>query len=227
MKINYKPFGDSALLLEWEQKIDEAINRQVIQLSEAIIAASISGFRYTIPAYCSLTVGFDPKTLSFDLLCQEVQKLASNLIIEKRTSFRNLKIPVCYEPPYALDFDDLSLQTGLSSSEIITLHTSSVFRVYMLGFIPGFAYMGKLPNALFCTRKTTPRKKVPPLSVGLAGFQTGIYPSAAPGGWQIIGRTPQPVFDNTKSDPILFRAGDQVQFYAIDAAEFERLEQKQ
>jgi inhibitor of KinA len=223
--MNIHPYGDCALLINFEQRIAPEINARVIDLNEAIDSAGLPGITFCIPAYCSLTVGYDPMVVRFETLREQITVLAQGGAIgtEYRSS-RQLKIPVCYEQPYALDFTDVSRQNGLSREEIIALHTATKFRVYMLGFLPGFAYMGRLPEALFCSRKTTPRLRVPAQSVGLAGFQTGIYPTEAPGGWQIIGRTPLKVFDGAQEDPFLFRPGDEVVFEAISAAEFERIE---
>lgn len=219
------PYGDCALLVNFEQQIDPEINARVIALNEAIGAAGLSGITFCIPAYCSLMVGYDPAAAQFEILREQIVTLARDSArTSDRSPARRLKIPVCYEEPYAMDFEDLCRQTSRSREEIIGLHTSAVFRVYMLGFLPGFAYMGRLPEALVCARKTTPRVRVPARSVGLAGHQTGIYPSDAPGGWQIIGRTPLRVFDGAKENPFLFQPGDEVVFESIPAEAFERME---
>ena len=223
--IDIHPYGDSALLVNFEQRIAPEINARVLDLDEAIDSAGLPGIAFRIPAYCSLTVGYDPMVVPFETLREQIAALARSVATagEQRPS-RKLKIPACYEEPYALDIEDVSRQTGLSRQEIIDLHTGTKFRVYMLGFLPGFAYMGRLQEVLACSRKATPRVRVPAQSVGLAGFQTGIYPSEAPGGWQIIGRTPLRVFDGAKEDPFFFRPGDEVAFEAISAKEFEGME---
>ena len=222
-----QPYGDSALLINFEQRIAPEINKAVIQLARTIEALPFSGIQYTIPAYCSLTVGFNPLEISYKRLCETIQESGNpKESQEEIAAQRTLKIPVCYTSVYAPDIEELALSLSLSPAEIIRQHTSVIYRVYMLGFIPGFAYMGRLPKALYCSRKAIPRTKVPAQSVGLAGFQTGIYPAEAPGGWQLIGRTPIPVFDGNKIDPFLFRAGDQVQFYAIAPEEFLALEEQ-
>jgi inhibitor of KinA len=219
--IQFHAFGDRALLINFEQKIDPGINAAVIALEQAIEAAAIPGITFCIPAYCSLTVGYDPAVLSYQNICTQIRTLMTDNRSKKDLpSSRKLEIPVCYEEPYSLDFPDLTQQTGLSREEIIEFHTSIPFRVYMLGFLPGFAYMGRLPDALFCSRKKTPRLRVPAQSVGLAGFQTGIYPSEAPGGWRIIGRTPWKIFDGGKEDPFLLRPGDEVVFVAITKQDY-------
>ncbi len=213
--MTFHPFGDSALLINFEQKIEEAINAKVIALAEAIEAAAIPGLTFLTPAYCSLTVGYDPLKIGFGEFCQKIKPLAESLsghfAIKKN---RVLEIPVNYAEPHCLDMAEVVQQTGLSASEIIERHTSIEYRVYMMGFLPGFVYLGSLPEQLYCTRKAKPRLRVPARSVGLAGQQTGIYPSEAPGGWQIIGRTPVNIFDGKKDNPFYFQAGDIVKFYA-------------
>lgn len=222
--INILRYGDQALLINFEQKIEEKINEQVIELKVAIEQKDLKGFRYLIPAYCSLTLAYNPFLTDFDTLEKEIHEIALGMSHAnvKRTS-RNLIVPVCYDKGYALDFEEVMEQTGFSREKIIELHTQHKFRVFMLGFMPGFTYMGKLPPSLFCKRKKTPRLKVPGGSVGLAGFQTGIYPSELPGGWQIIGRTPLPLFDPYAEKPFLFQAGDRVGFTSISPGEYEKL----
>lgn len=223
--MTFHPYGDSAVLINFEQKIEEDINTRVIALYQALQAASIPGITFYIPAYCSLTLGYDRQYTDYTTLQQKIALIAQNL--PGTATYQNsrlLHIPVCYDDTFALDMKEVMQQTGLSKEEIITLHTSTPFRVYMLGFLPGFAYMGKLPEALHCRRKTTPRVSVPMLSVGLAGYQTGIYPSDSPGGWQIIGKTPIPLFDGSKKQPFLCATGDRIKFRSVSPATFKYIE---
>lgn len=206
-------YGDNALLINFTQSIDTGINAQVITLQNVLKKSGIQGLTFFIPAYCSLTIGYDPKVIQYQALCEKIKTLDLNSLNTLKGNIH--QIPVCYEHPYALDLEEVSQQTGLSPNDIIQLHTKTIFQVYMLGFLPGFAYLGSLPPTLKVTRKTTPRIKVPALSIGLAGLQTGIYPSEAPGGWQIIGRTPISVFNDKKAVPFLLKTGDRVQFYSI------------
>jgi len=223
------------MLINFEQQIDPAINAAVIALQNAIVQAKIEGISYMIPAYCSLTVGYDPKVIEFSILQEVVKQIGIKIFdnnggkvsdnvggIRYEGIPRLLKVPVCYEEPYALDIKELSEEKGVSVAKIIELHTSQIFKVYMLGFLPGFVFMGKLPDALQCNRKVTPRLRVPASSVGIAGFQTGIYPTESPGGWQILGRTPLRIFNPQLDNPFHFQAGDEVQFYSISADEFAR-----
>ena len=223
--MNFQRFGDSAMLINFEQKIDVEINNLVIQLAEKIRDASISGIRFCTPAYCSITIGFDPKTIIYEDLCEKIKKIETLIFTKKNNQTqRILNIPVCYKSPYSIDLQELIEIVSLSKSEIIRLHTTTIFRVFMLGFLPGFPYMGILPDSLICQRKKIPRLRVPAQSVGLAGKQTGIYPSEAPGGWQIIGRTPIKVFDPIQENPFLFQAGDLVKFHAISEISFQKIE---
>lgn len=220
-----KRYGDQALLVNLEQEIDEDINKRVIALNQALEKEGPKGLKYTIPAYCSLTLAYDPMKTDFDTLRIKLEEIALNIAdLETDTQTRTLNIPVCYEDPFALDFEEVMSQTNLSREEIVSLHTNTQFRVFMLGFMPGFTYMGKLPKSLFCKRKQNPRLRVPKGAVGLAGFQTGIYPSELPGGWQIIGRTPLPLFDPQAENPFLFQAGDRVRFISISAMAYKDLE---
>jgi inhibitor of KinA len=225
MSINFKPYGDRALLIEWEQAIDPAINTDVIRLNRAIAEAKIAGIRFCIPAYCSLTVGFQPEQISYDQLCERIKRLQSQKATTptQATQNRTVEIPVCYEEEYAPDLDWMAQHTGLEKGQIIQLHTGATFRVYMLGFMPGFPYLGTLPKVLEAPRRHTPRIRVPAGSVALAGLQTGIYPIESPGGWQLIGRTPWKIFDPEREKPFLLQAGDEVRFRAISKDSFEEM----
>jgi inhibitor of KinA len=225
--IDFKPYGDSAILINFEQVIDKTINDKVVFISKNIENTGIPGLLYCFPAYCSITIGYNPSQIKYVLLIDLIKRIIEQKQEEKiEINARNFLIPVCYEPPYALDLADLSNQLAISQKEIIKLHYSTAYQVYMLGFLPGFPYMGTLPIKLNCKRKEIPRKKVTAGSVGLAGRQTGIYPLDAPGGWQIIGRTPVPIFNPKNKLPFLFTAGDTVSFYPISIDEFERMEKE-
>lgn len=215
-------YGDRAVLVQFDQKLDPQINGQVRRLNQAIQALQLPGITYTIPAYCSLTVGYNPEILPFKELIDRLE--TAPLRPSALTPARRWKIPVCYEPPYALDWAFLEVHCNLPPQEMMHLHGAAVYTVYMLGFLPGFAYLGPVPERLESPRKSRPRRQVPAGSVGLAGRQTGIYPVAAPGGWQIIGRSPIPFFLPEAEVPILFQAGDEVRFEAIAPSTFRELE---
>lgn len=227
-----KLYGDQAILINFEQKIDPAINAAVVALKNAIEAATITGIIFMIPAYCSLTIGYNPAVIEYEILVKVVEQIAANALNKvdthsKQQEARQLKIPVCYELPYALDLKELSETKNLPIDEIIKIHTNQTYKVYMLGFMPGFVFMGKISPKLECNRKVTPRLRIPPNSVGIAGLQTGIYPTASPGGWQILGRTPFKIFNAQKENPFLFQAGDEVTFYSITSEEFISIEKEE
>jgi inhibitor of KinA len=216
-----KIYGESALLINYEQKIDRMINEQVTALKTAIEKTNISGVINCIPAYCSLLIKYDAQIIEAGLLINIVRQLCSSQNdAPVNANGKKLILPVCYDMPYALDLKDLSKDLDVSESEIIQLHTSTDFRVYMLGFLPGFPYMGILPKKLNCNRKAVPRLHVPARSVALAGQQTGIYPIGSPGGWQIIGQTPLDIFNAINGPDFLFSAGDEVQFHPVSENEF-------
>lgn len=223
MKI--QPFGDKALLVSFEKRIDPEINQQVIDLYHTLKASG--HFTFLTPAYCSLTVGIDRTLYTISEGTELIRKLASCPPTNQMAYNREVTIPICYEEEFALDMKEVSRMTGLSADEIIEKHSDTQFRVYMLGFVAGFAYLGTLPEELVCQRKHTPRKSVPKGAVGLAGHQTGIYPVNAPGGWQIIGQTPVDMFDTRREEPNLLFPGDTVKFRPISVDEFKLIALKQ
>lgn len=204
-------YGDRALLVNFEQQIDVGIHQKVIQLQNEL--DKLQGVEYTIPAYCSLTIGFNPEL---------IEELELKFFIKnqgekshKSIKHRHLKIPVCYNEQFGWDINELCHQNKLSKDELIKLHANTEYHVYMMGFIPGFAYMGKTHKKLYCPRKKEPRKRIDRNSVAIAGAQTGIYPLDAPGGWQVIGKSPINVVESIKEDPFVFQISDKVEFYPI------------
>lgn len=207
-----------------QQTIPGALPRRVrawfhrLQQSHELCLTSIQ------PAYSTILVKYDPLVISQDSLCEKLRQL-SQLVPESQavSPSREVRIPVCYEAAYAPDMETVSRSSGFSPAEIIQRHSSAVYSVHFLGFMPGFAYLGGLPPELATPRLPTPRLRVLKGSVGIAGSQTGVYPIDSPGGWQIIGRTPVVLFDVDRENPALLEIGDQVRFEAISSDEFERL----
>lgn len=234
--ISILPYGDTALLINFEQKIDRQIHAQVLALQSAL--AGVPGIRYMIPAYCSLTVAFDPENTTYKTLHEQIEwalahtHMATPIAVaglsDKQSGIHTYHatrnshhvIPVCYDPGFSPDLHEVSAQTGKTIEEIIGTHVNTEFYVYMLGFMPGFAYMGDMPEEFSCGRKEKPRARVPAGSVGLALRQTAIYPFESPGGWQLIGRTPVRMFDPSLGTGSLLRAGDTVRFRRITSSEF-------
>jgi inhibitor of KinA len=208
---------DRAITIEFAQEINEATNMQVIALQHAIESNPFKGFIECVPAYGSLTVYFSENVSAnaVRVLLSELGAQVSETINPSSTPGRKISIPVCYDPSLGIDLPWVSSHLNLSVDEIISLHTSVAYRIYMIGFIPGFPYMGTLPKQLEVPRKQTPSLKIPMGSVAIAGKQTGIYPAEVPGGWQVIGRTPLKMFDPSTSPCSFLNAGDLVQFNPI------------
>jgi len=213
--------GDSALLVEFEDRIDPVVNACAIALANAIDAAHLAGVRDVVATYRSVAVYFDPLHTSrnglLDLI--ESERVRLRPLVEVREPIR---IPVCYGEDFGPDLAAVAAFGGLAPAEVIRRHVSRRYRVYMLGFVPGFAYLGIVDRAIAAPRRAQPRLRVPAGSVGIAGSQTGIYPTDTPGGWQLVGRTPVRPFDQSRSEPFLLKAGDEVEFYPIDRDEYER-----
>ena len=213
---------DQAITIEFAAEISEAKNMQVIALQHAIESNPFKGLIECVPAYGSLTVYF-----SENISVTAVRVLLSELIAQVADTIHpssllgnQICIPVCYDPSLGTDLPWVSSHLNLSLEEIISLHTSVAYRVYMIGFIPGFPYMGTIPEQLEVPRKQTPSLKIPMGSVAIAGKQTGIYPAEVPGGWQVIGRTPLRMFDPSQSPCSFLNAGDIVQFKPITLEAF-------
>jgi len=220
--MNIIEYGDSALLINFEQKIDLEINKLVNAYFKSI--NKLDYILYQIPAYCSLTVRYDKSKTSYHDLKSKIEEIEiDQLNLNEKSNL--IEIPVCYDLRFGVDLESLSNELGLSINELVKLHTSQEYYVFMMGFLPGFPYLGKLPEKLKCKRKDTPRKRVDKGSVAIAGSQTGIYPINAPGGWQIIGRTPIEIFDASKEEGILLNMGDKVKFKSIDQEEYKELAQ--
>jgi inhibitor of KinA len=223
------PLGDAAATIDFGNVIDESINSYVLALFHSLNENHIPGITELSPAYSSLTVYYDIMTVrkryplyksAFDSIKEIItEKLAEPV---KDAAFKRefVKIPVCYDAEFALDAEELGKTKNINMDDLIRIHTAKTYTVYMLGFLPGFTYMGKLDNEISMPRKVNPRPRVEAGSVGIAGQQTGIYPLPSPGGWQIIGRTPLRLFNADNNDFTLLKPGDQVQFYSISKDEF-------
>lgn len=228
------PLGDTAITIDFGNCIDETINKEVIARFSQFQQQPLPGMIEAVPAYSSLTIYYDvialrkkvvPGQTVFDWMKAQLEEKLQQSLEYNNTKVRQIKIPVCYEEEFTLDIKHLSAEKNISAEEIIKIHTSKSYKVYMLGFLPGFAYMGEVDGKIAMPRKPQPVNIVAG-SVGIAGKQTGIYPLASPGGWQIIGRTPVKLFDATKEESTLLRAGDMVQFYSITKNEFELINKK-
>jgi len=216
--------GDSAIVVEFEARIDPVVNAQAIALAEAVQAAGVAGVRDVVPTYRSVAIHFDPLRTDIDALTGQIDRAVAAAGSSPVTSRSPIRIPVCYGSEFGPDLPAVAAYAGCSEQAVVLAHTETTYRVFMLGFVPGFAYLGIVDQRIAMPRHAVPRVRVPARSVAIAGVQTGIYPSETPGGWQLIGRTPLPPFDPDRPEPFLMKAGDAVQFYAIDGAEYERVE---
>ena len=216
--------GDSAIVVEFEARIEPAINALAIALAEALQATEVAGVRDVVPTYRSVAIHFDPLRTDIDALTGQIDRAVATAGSSPVTSRSPIRIPVCYGSEFGPDLPAVAAYAGCSEQAVVLAHTETTYRVFMLGFVPGFAYLGIVDQRIAMPRHAVPRVRVPARSVAIAGVQTGIYPSETPGGWQLIGRTPLPPFDPDRPEPFLMKAGDAVQFYAIDGAEYERVE---
>lgn len=218
--------GDSAVTVDFGNIIEEKVNRKVVSLQTAIDKKKIKGVREMIPTFRSLTVFYDPSVISYDKLVEVIEELTGAEGTASTDKKKVYKIPVCYESAFSLDIENVMAHTGLSREEIIERHTSQDYLIYMMGFLPGFAYLGGLDPKLETPRLSSPRTKIEAGSVGIGGNQTGIYPLASPGGWQLIGRTPVKPYDVDREKSILYEAGSYIRFYAITEEEYWTIKEK-
>jgi KipI family sensor histidine kinase inhibitor len=217
------PAGDCALCVEFGETIAPEINDRVHALAESLRLRPIPGVRDMAPAYASLLVCFDPLRVSSRRLAARLKNRAAKTGGAFSGGGNTVRIPVCYEGDFAPDMEAVSRYTGFSPAELIARHTKPEYRIYMLGFLPGFPYLGGLDPALETPRLAAPRTRIPAGSVGIGGAQTGIYPLESPGGWRLIGRTPVKVYDPRRAEPFMYRTGDTIVFYPVSPAEYEAL----
>lgn len=213
------PLGDSALVLAFAPRIDPDLNDRVHAIAAALLAALGTDRVECVPAYHTLTVHFDPMRDDYESITQAIAGLPASHDDASRAA-RQIVLPVCYDARLAPDLQSVAEYTGLGVEALVNLHSSADYRVYFLGFKPGFAYLGGLAEALHMPRKDSPRLNVPAGSVGIGGAQTGIYPGPSPGGWQLIGRTPNRLFDLQQSPPSFLQPGDRLRFQRVSFEEF-------
>ena len=212
--------ADTLLLVEWEQRIDPVINQRAIALARRLQARVGHAVRDIVPGYCSLGVHFDPLRTDIAALERVISEEAQQVGDEPEdVSPRIVEIPVRYGGDDGPDLQHVARLAQCSEQDVVDRHSSRTYRVYMLGFVPGFAYMGRVDSTIAAPRHRVPRERVPAGSVGIAGEQTGVYPISTPGGWQLIGRTDAVMFDPARSDPSLLQPGDRVRFVPVATRE--------
>lgn len=223
MILRFKPAGDKALVVECGDTISEEVNRRVRMIGWAIQQRNIPEVQEIIPTYRSLLVLYRPELIAPADLAAEINQCASEATGGEMPEPRINVIPVAYGGEYGPDLEYIAKLNGLTPAEVIELHSNRDYLIYMLGFTPGFPYLGGVADKIAAPRLTNPRLRIPAGSVGIAGKQTGIYPVESPGGWRLIGRTPLRLYDQDAARPVLLRAGDYIRFKPIDGGEFTRL----
>ena len=224
MKPTISPVGDRAISIDFGQVIDPTINRHIRQTIERIKALQLEGIIELVPTYCALLVEYDAMLYSYSEICNIIEPTLE----EGMTNTTNelvivVEVPTVYGGEFGPDLSFVASHNHLSEDEVISIHSGTDYLVYMLGFIPGFTYLGGMDPRIATPRLSSPRTLIPAGSVGIAGEQTGTYPSDSPGGWQIIGRTPVTMYDMSKAQAALLKAGDYVRYVPIDESEFHRI----
>ncbi|MDR1464677.1 MAG: 5-oxoprolinase subunit PxpB [Oscillospiraceae bacterium] len=221
------PAGDAALVVAFGNEISPAVNARVRALTDSLARRPLRGVTECVPTFRSVLVAYDPCAVRYAWLRRKLARRLAALSLAGEAETRVFVIPVCYGGAFGEDLPAVAEHTGFSPDEVIRRHSGADYLIYMLGFLPGFAYLGGLEQALHTPRLQNPRTSIPAGSVGIGGEQTGIYPLASPGGWQLIGRTPVRPYDPRRAEPILYRAGDYIRFVPVSAEEYAELEQKQ
>jgi len=221
--VKMKVSGDRAILIEFENRIHPDINRQVRSFSLALDEAKISDISEIVPAYCTVTVHYEPEKILYGDLIKRLEEILSSLSDAEIPPATVWELPVLYGGEEGPDLSFVAEHNGLDPKEVIRIHSEPEYLVYMLGFSPGFPYLGGMSPEISAPRLSAPRLEIPAGSVGIAGQQTGVYPLASPGGWQLIGRTPVRLYDAKREEPVLVKAGDYVKFRPVTREEYEKL----
>ena len=224
MKPTISPVGDRAISIDFGQVIDPTINRHIRQTIERIKELQLDGIIELVPTYCALLVEYDAMLYSYSEICNIIEPtLEEGMTNTTNELVTVVEVPTVYGGEFGPDLRFVASHNHLSEDEVISIHSGTDYLVYMLGFIHGFTYLGGMDPRIATPRLSSPRTLIPAGSVGIAGEQTGTYPSDSPGGWQIIGRTPVTMYDMSKAQAALLKAGDYVRYVPIDESEFHRI----
>ena len=224
MKPTISPVGDRAISIDFGQVIDPTINRHIRQTIERIKELQLEGIIELVPTYCALLVEYDAMLYSYSEICNIIEPTLEKGMTDTTNELVTVvEVPTVYGGEFGPDLSFVASHNHLSEAEVISIHSGTDYLVYMLGFIPGFTYLGGMDSRIATPRLSSPRTLIPAGSVGIAGEQTGTYPSDSPGGWQIIGRTPVTMYDMSKAQAALLKAGDYVRYVPIDESEFHRI----
>lgn len=223
--MHFSPLGDHAITITLGDSIDEATHRLVRAVVARLDGAPPRGLIDVVPAFASVAVHYEPTLIDGDLpyddFCGTLEDLLDGIVEGEAPPARVVEIPVLYGGDFGPDLGDVAARHGLSEAEVIRIHSTGDYLVYMVGFMPGFAYLGGLDERIATPRRNAPRKAVPAGAVGIGGQQTGVYPNTSPGGWNLIGRTPRVIFDSRREEPSLLSAGDRVRFRPVSRDEFD------
>ena len=224
MKPTISPVGDRAISIDFGQVIDPTINRHIRQTIERIKALQLEGIIELVPTYCALLVEYDAMLYSYSEICNIIEPTLEEGMTNTTNELVTVaEVPTVYGGEFGPDLSFVASHNHLSEAGVISIHSGTDYLVYMLGFIPGFTYLGGMDPRIATPRLSSPRTLILAGSVGIAGEQTGTYPSDSPGGWQIIGRTPVTMYDMSKAQAALLNAGDYVRYVPIDESEFHRI----
>ncbi|WP_018131855.1 5-oxoprolinase subunit PxpB [Effusibacillus pohliae] len=219
--LQFVPLGDSAVVVEFANTIDLVTHRKVKALAGYLDECPFPGMVEYIPAFTTVTVFYDPLRLSYADVCSTLENIISLLPETPDSPPRIVEIPVCYGGEFGPDLKFVAEHNGLTTEQVIEIHASGDYLVYMIGFAPGFPYLGGMSERIAAPRRPSPRLQIPAGTVGIAGMQTGVYSIDTPGGWQLIGRTPLALFRPNDDPPSLLQAGDRVRFRPISREEYD------
>ena len=216
--------GDSSLLIEFGKELSPEVNQRIAATVQLMKEQHIEGVVDVIPAFCSLLVNYDPRVARDEKMRKRLEGLVRMDIKVGERKRKVFEVPVAYGGEYGPDLGAIAQHAGLSEEQVIAIHSSRDYLIYMLGFLPGFCYLGGLDERIHTPRLSNPRLKIRAGSVGIGGSQTGIYPLDSPGGWQLMGMTPVKTYDPGRETPILVEAGNYIRFVPVDEAEYQRIQ---
>lgn len=225
-KIQIKTSSDRSLSVEFANEISVRVNREIRAFVMLLGDADINGIIEVVPTYRAVLIHYEPDVLPYDMLINHIYEVIEKTKDIEVPRSEIVEVPVCYGGEFGPDIQTVADHAGISEEQVIKIHTTPSYLIYMLGFTPGFAYMGGMNKKIATPRLSSPRVRLEAGSVGIAGEQTGIYPIASPGGWQIIGRTPLVLFNPKAENPFLFKAGQRVRFYPVTEEEYYKIQQQ-
>ena len=219
-KIKYLSAGDKAVVMEFGNEISKDINAKIRNVVKSVEEANIDGIVELLPTYRSLMIMYDPLKIEYSELILTLDSMSSKQVDNEEEKIKIVEFPTVYGGEYGPDINFVAEHNNITVDEVIKIHTGTDYLVYMMGFTPGFTYLGGMSDKIVTPRLASPRTKIPAGSVGIAGAQTGMYPSETPGGWQLIGRTPLKLYDSDKEPPVMLSAGDYVRYVSVSEEEY-------